>query len=53
MVTNSQNQHGPRTVVIVGGGFSGALFGLKLHHAKPSWRIVIVERSRQVGRGIA
>jgi len=41
------------TVVIVGGGFTGALFGLKLHRAKPSWRIVIVEPSRHIGRGIA
>src|SRR6201996_4322178 len=43
----------PRTVLVVGGGFSGALFGLKLHYAKPDWRVVIVEHSRRLGRGIA
>ena len=40
-------------VVIVGGGFSGALFGLKLHRAQPDWRVVIVEPRRKLGRGIA
>ena len=40
-------------VVIVGGGFSGALFGLKLHRARPDWRVVIVEPRRKLGRGIA
>ena len=38
-------------VVIVGGGFSGALFGLKLYRAQPDWRIVIVEPRRKLGRG--
>src|SRR5580698_7123307 len=42
-----------KTVVIVGGGFSGAIFGLKLHLKCPGWRIVIVERNRRLGRGIA
>jgi L-2-hydroxyglutarate oxidase LhgO len=32
-----------KTVVIVGGGFSGATFGLKLHRRCPGWRIVIAE----------
>lgn len=40
-------------VVIVGGGFSGALFGLKLHLAQPDWRIVVVEPRRKLGRGTA
>ncbi len=40
-------------VVIVGGGFSGALFGLKLHRAQPDWRIVVVEPRRKLGRGTA
>ncbi len=40
-------------VVIVGGGFSGALFGLKLHRARPDWRIVVVEPKKKLGRGIA
>ena len=42
-----------KSVVIVGGGFSGALFGLKLHHARPDWRIVVVEPKKKLGRGIA
>ena len=41
------------TVVIVGGGFSGALFGLKLNRARPDWRIVVVEPKQKLGRGIA
>ncbi len=39
--------------MIVGGGFSGAIFGLKLHHACPEWRIVIADPRRRLGRGIA
>ena len=42
-----------RTVVIVGGGFSGAVFGLKLHRKCPDWRIVIAEPRKKLGRGIA
>ncbi len=40
-------------VVIVGGGLSGALFGLKLHRAQPDWRIVVIEPRRKLGRGVA
>lgn len=43
----------PYTVAIVGGGFSGAVFGLKLHLAKPGWRVVIIEPKRMLGRGLA
>ncbi len=42
-----------KTVAIVGGGFSGALFGLKLHRARPGWRIVVIEPNKRLGRGIA
>ncbi|MEI9982084.1 MAG: FAD/NAD(P)-binding protein [Aliidongia sp.] len=42
-----------RSIVIVGGGFSGALFGLKLHRVRPDWRIVVVEPRKKLGRGIA
>jgi uncharacterized NAD(P)/FAD-binding protein YdhS len=42
-----------KSVVIVGGGFSGALFGMKLHRARPDWRIAIVEPKKRIGRGIA
>ena len=43
----------PYTVAIVGGGFSGAVFGLKLHLARPSWRVVIIEPKKILGRGLA
>jgi uncharacterized NAD(P)/FAD-binding protein YdhS len=43
----------PYTVAIVGGGFSGAVFGLKLHLARPEWRVVIIEPKRMLGRGLA
>ncbi len=43
----------PYTVAIVGGGFSGAVFGLKLHRARPAWRVVIIEPKRVLGRGLA
>jgi uncharacterized NAD(P)/FAD-binding protein YdhS len=43
----------PHTVVIVGGGFSGGVFGLKLHLAQPDWRIVIIEPKNALGRGLA
>ena len=43
----------PKTVVIVGGGFSGAIFGLKLHQKCPDWRIVIAESKKNLGRGVA
>src|ERR1700676_5440333 len=42
-----------KTVVIVGGGFSGAIFGLKLHRKCPDWRIVIAEPKKSFGRGVA
>jgi uncharacterized NAD(P)/FAD-binding protein YdhS len=42
-----------KSVVIVGGGFSGAIFGLKLHLRCPDWRIIIVERNKRLGRGVA
>ncbi len=42
-----------KTVVIVGGGFSGATFGLKLHRRCPEWRIVIAEPKKRLGRGVA
>ena len=42
-----------KTVVIVGGGFSGAVFGLKLHRKCPTWRIIIAEPKKKIGRGVA
>jgi uncharacterized NAD(P)/FAD-binding protein YdhS len=42
-----------KTVVIVGGGFTGAVFGLKLHRKCPQWRVIIAEPKKNLGRGIA
>ena len=42
-----------KTVVIVGGGFSGAVFGLKLHRKCPNWRVIIAEPNKRLGRGVA
>lgn len=41
----------PRTIVIVGGGFSGIMLATNLLRRKTSgaWRIVLVERSAQIG----
>ena len=42
-----------KTVVVVGGGFSGAVFALKLHRKCPNWRIIIAEPKKKLGRGVA
>jgi uncharacterized NAD(P)/FAD-binding protein YdhS len=52
-VTETPHTGAPHTVAIVGGGFSGAVFGLKLHRARPEWRIIIAEPNKHLGRGIA
>jgi uncharacterized NAD(P)/FAD-binding protein YdhS len=42
-----------QTAVVVGGGFSGSVFALKYARANPDARVVVVERGRRVGRGLA
>jgi len=42
-----------QTVVVVGGGFSGSVFALKHARAHPDAHVMVVERSRRVGRGLA
>src|SRR5215472_5638193 len=49
----SSSDDGSRSVAIIGGGFTGALFGLKLHRARPGWRISIIEPRKRLGRGTA
>lgn len=41
------------TIAIVGAGFSGSLLALHLLRRCPSARIVLIERNRQFGRGLA
>ncbi|MCE3290246.1 MAG: hypothetical protein K0R83_2258 [Caulobacter sp.] len=43
----------PRTVAIVGGGFSGTLLALKLTAARPGWRILLIDPAVRPGRGLA
>ena len=41
-----------RTLAVIGGGFSGTLFALKLSAARPDWQVLLIEPSRP-GRGLA
>jgi uncharacterized NAD(P)/FAD-binding protein YdhS len=43
----------PRTVAVVGGGVSGALFGLKFSLAQPQARVIVIDPARRPGRGLA
>lgn len=43
----------PVTIVIVGGGFTGAILALKLARAEPRNRIRLIERRRRAGVGLA
>ncbi|HEY2069951.1 MAG TPA: FAD/NAD(P)-binding protein [Rhizomicrobium sp.] len=42
-----------RTIAIVGGGFAGSLFALKVISARPDFRVVLIERASRHGRGLA
>lgn len=41
------------TVAVIGGGFSGSVFALKFSRAAPNAKVVVIERGRRVGRGLA
>jgi uncharacterized NAD(P)/FAD-binding protein YdhS len=41
------------TIAIVGGGFSGSVLALKLTAADPALDILLIERDRRMGRGLA
>ncbi|HTQ13582.1 MAG TPA: FAD/NAD(P)-binding protein [Rhizomicrobium sp.] len=43
----------PMTVAVVGGGFTGSLFALKLSAAQPDWRVLLIEHAHRHGRGLA
>jgi uncharacterized NAD(P)/FAD-binding protein YdhS len=42
-----------RTIAVIGGGFSGALFALKMAQARPQERVILIERDRRPARGVA
>jgi uncharacterized NAD(P)/FAD-binding protein YdhS len=42
-----------KTIAVIGGGFSGSLFALKLNALKPEWTILLVETDTRVGCGLA
>ena len=46
-------QPGPDCVAIIGAGFSGTLFALKLAKARPELRIYLIERNSRHARGLA
>lgn len=41
------------TVAVIGGGFTGSLFALKLARAQPHWTVLLIERHDSPGRGLA
>lgn len=41
------------TVAVIGGGFTGSLFALKILKARPDWTVLLVEDRVHAGRGIA
>ena len=43
----------PHTVAVIGGGFTGSLFALKILKARPDWAVLLVEDRKRAGRGIA
>jgi len=42
-----------KTVAVVGGGFAGTLFALKMAEARPDFRVLLIERQPRHGRGLA
>ena len=47
------NPRTAKTVAVIGGGFSGSVFALKFARANPDARVVLIEKNRRVGRGLA
>jgi uncharacterized NAD(P)/FAD-binding protein YdhS len=50
-----QNRRFPTgaSIIIIGGGAAGSLFALKLARAQPDLKVILVERRRRLGRGLA
>ena len=53
MTINKAGGDRAKTIVVVGGGFAGSLFALKMIEARPDFRVVVVERQARRGRGLA
>ncbi|MGH6870057.1 MAG: FAD/NAD(P)-binding protein [Rhizomicrobium sp.] len=52
-MTVQQAQRRAKTIAIVGGGFAGSLFALKMSAARPDIRVLLIEREHRHGRGLA
>jgi uncharacterized NAD(P)/FAD-binding protein YdhS len=44
---------GKKTVAVIGGGFAGTLFALKLSAARPDFQVLLIEKQGTTGRGLA
>ena len=53
MASRAAAQTGSNSIAIIGAGFSGTLFALKLSQARPELRIYLIERNLRHGRGLA
>jgi len=53
MPEKSSTKSDAPTVAVIGGGFSGSVFAMKFSRALPGARVVLIERGRRVGRGLA
>ncbi|HEY1633058.1 MAG TPA: FAD/NAD(P)-binding protein [Rhizomicrobium sp.] len=53
MTIHDQRGGEAKSVAIVGGGFAGALFALKISAARPDFRVYLIERQGRHGRGVA
>jgi uncharacterized NAD(P)/FAD-binding protein YdhS len=42
-----------KKVAVIGGGFTGSLFALKLSRARPDWTVLVIEAQNRLGRGLA
>jgi uncharacterized NAD(P)/FAD-binding protein YdhS len=49
-MTASIRQH---TIAVIGAGFTGTLFALKILRARPDWAVLLIEDRVHAGRGIA
>jgi uncharacterized NAD(P)/FAD-binding protein YdhS len=42
-----------KTIAVVGGGLSGALFALKMAQARPRWTVTVIDERPKLGLGVA